>query len=181
MALGPTHFPIRWVPGALSLGGKAAGAWSWPLKCRGQRMSGAILPLPSAPSWRGAQLKESTGTTLPLPFTFYLYKPFRVTKEYSLHLLVGICRYIRICISVWLLLFDVRNVTVFSNAEANVAPFWKLCSVGVTSWNFRVLLLNYSADVTEMYEWKLEHSCTCVCSSKLLQSSRRMLMFQQLL
>jgi hypothetical protein len=49
-------------------GGKVAGAWSWPLTpiyCRGQRMSGAIPPLPTTPSWRGAQMK-STGT--PLPF-----------------------------------------------------------------------------------------------------------------
>jgi hypothetical protein len=30
-ALGPTQPPIQWVPGALSLGGKAAGAWSWSL------------------------------------------------------------------------------------------------------------------------------------------------------
>jgi hypothetical protein len=29
-------------------------------------MSGAIPPLPNTPSWRGAQLKEITGTTLPL-------------------------------------------------------------------------------------------------------------------
>jgi hypothetical protein len=29
MALGPTQPPIQWVPGALSLGDKAAGAWSW--------------------------------------------------------------------------------------------------------------------------------------------------------
>jgi len=31
-------------------------------------MSEAIPPLPNTPSWRGAQLKKSTGTTL--PFTF---------------------------------------------------------------------------------------------------------------
>jgi hypothetical protein len=29
--LGPTQPPIRWVPGSLSLGVKAAGPWSWPL------------------------------------------------------------------------------------------------------------------------------------------------------
>jgi len=28
-------------------------------------MRGAIPPLPNTPSWRGAQLKKSTGTTLP--------------------------------------------------------------------------------------------------------------------
>jgi hypothetical protein len=30
-ALGSTEPPIQWVPGAVSLGGIAAGAWSWPL------------------------------------------------------------------------------------------------------------------------------------------------------
>jgi hypothetical protein len=30
-------------------------------------MSEAIPPLPNTSSWRGAQLKESIGTTLPLP------------------------------------------------------------------------------------------------------------------
>jgi hypothetical protein len=38
-------------------GGKAAGAWTWPLtsvQCRGQRMSGAIPSPPNTPSWRGA-------------------------------------------------------------------------------------------------------------------------------
>jgi hypothetical protein len=45
-------------------GGKAAGAWSWPLisiECRDKRMSGAIYPLPNTPSWRGAQLKKAQG------------------------------------------------------------------------------------------------------------------------
>jgi hypothetical protein len=38
-------------------GGKTAGAWRWPLTsiyCRGQRISGAIPPLLTMPSWRGA-------------------------------------------------------------------------------------------------------------------------------
>jgi hypothetical protein len=41
-------------------GGKAAGAWSWPLTFiyrRGQRLSRAIHS-PNTPSWRGAQLKR---------------------------------------------------------------------------------------------------------------------------
>jgi hypothetical protein len=40
-----------------SHGGKAAEAWSWPItsiKCRGQRMSGAIPPLHNTPSLRDA-------------------------------------------------------------------------------------------------------------------------------
>jgi hypothetical protein len=51
-ALGPAQPPIQWVPGALSLGVK------WP----GRE---AIPQLPSTCSWTGAQLKKSTGTTLP--------------------------------------------------------------------------------------------------------------------
>jgi hypothetical protein len=37
-------------------------------------MSGAIPPFPNIPSWRGAQSKKSTGTTLPLPFIRYRCK-----------------------------------------------------------------------------------------------------------
>jgi len=44
-------------------------------------MHGAIPPLPNMSSWHGAQLKKSTGTTLPLPskysvlgFTISSYK-----------------------------------------------------------------------------------------------------------
>jgi hypothetical protein len=48
-----------------------AGAWSWPLtfiKCRGQRMRGAMPPLPNTPSWHGAYLKHRDRFTfLPLP------------------------------------------------------------------------------------------------------------------
>jgi hypothetical protein len=39
LAPGPIQPISQWVPGAISLGGKAAGAWSWPLTsiyCRGQ-------------------------------------------------------------------------------------------------------------------------------------------------
>jgi hypothetical protein len=41
---------------------KATGAWSWPLVsiyCRGQRIRGAISPLPHTRSWRGAQLRKA--------------------------------------------------------------------------------------------------------------------------
>jgi Na+-transporting methylmalonyl-CoA/oxaloacetate decarboxylase gamma subunit len=43
----PASYPMG-TRGSFS-GGKAAGAWSWPLtsiSCRGQRMSGAVPPLP---------------------------------------------------------------------------------------------------------------------------------------
>jgi len=55
-ALGPTHFPIQWVPGAHSLGVKWPGSaadHSPPPSAEAKRMSGAIPPLSSTP-WRGA-------------------------------------------------------------------------------------------------------------------------------
>jgi hypothetical protein len=57
-------------------GGKAAGVWSWQLtsiQCRGQRMSGAIPPLPRYVSmaWCSVKKKRSTGTTLLLPSYFF--------------------------------------------------------------------------------------------------------------
>jgi len=36
-------------------------------------MSGTILHFPNTPSWCGTKLKESAGTTLPLPFTAALF------------------------------------------------------------------------------------------------------------
>jgi hypothetical protein len=51
-ALGPTQPPVRWVWGALSLGGKAAGAWNWPLRSNAEvKNGGAIPPPPHTPSW----------------------------------------------------------------------------------------------------------------------------------
>jgi hypothetical protein len=55
-ALRPTQPPIQWAQGALPLGVKRPGREA----CRGQRMRGAIPPLPNTSSWRGAKL--STGT-----------------------------------------------------------------------------------------------------------------------
>jgi hypothetical protein len=51
-------------------GGQVAGAWSWPLTsiyCRGQRMNGAIPPLPQYAfmAWFSVKI---TGTPLPLPY-----------------------------------------------------------------------------------------------------------------
>jgi hypothetical protein len=50
-------------------GGKAAGAWSWPLTstyCRGQECVELYLHSPRRPSWRSAQLKHRDNFT----FTF---------------------------------------------------------------------------------------------------------------
>jgi len=53
-----------------SSGGKAAGAWSWPptsIQWRGQRIRGAIPPLPNTLSWCGAHLKKAQGQLYLLP------------------------------------------------------------------------------------------------------------------
>jgi hypothetical protein len=47
---------------------------SSPSSAEVKKMSAAIPPLSNTPSWRGAQLKRSTGTTLPLPQGFYLHR-----------------------------------------------------------------------------------------------------------
>jgi hypothetical protein len=80
-ALGPTQPPIQWVPGALSLEIRWPGReadHSLPSSVE-VKMSGAIPPLPNTPSSRGAELKESTGTSLPLP----LYHLTDIHEKYS--------------------------------------------------------------------------------------------------
>jgi hypothetical protein len=60
------------LPGAFSLGVKRPRREAdHSLSCSAElkSMCGATPPLPLKSSWRGAQL--STGTNLPLPFTFY--------------------------------------------------------------------------------------------------------------
>jgi hypothetical protein len=64
-------------------GGKAAGAWNWPLtsiQCRGQRMRGAIPPLPNTPSWCGAQLKHRDKFYFTTPWSFVHY----LTKRHAM-------------------------------------------------------------------------------------------------
>jgi hypothetical protein len=56
---------LNGVQGALSMGVKLTTHFHL---YRGQRISGAIPPITNTLSWGGAELKESTGTTLP----FYL-------------------------------------------------------------------------------------------------------------
>jgi hypothetical protein len=49
------------------------------------RMRRTIPPLPDTPSWRGAQLKESTATNLPYCYTYYCYYPVSNTKKKCLN------------------------------------------------------------------------------------------------
>jgi hypothetical protein len=69
-ALGPTQPPIQWVPGALSLGVKQLkheADNSPPSSAKIKEWVELYLHSPNTPSWHGAQLEKSTGTTLPLP------------------------------------------------------------------------------------------------------------------
>jgi hypothetical protein len=71
-ALGSTQLPIQWVPGALSLGVNRPGSeadYSPPPSAEAKEKVELYFHSPSTSLWRGAQLKESTGITLP----FYLY------------------------------------------------------------------------------------------------------------
>jgi len=52
--LGPTQPPIQWLLVTLFLGGKVAGAWSWPLTsiyCRSQECVELCLHSPPTSSW----------------------------------------------------------------------------------------------------------------------------------
>jgi hypothetical protein len=69
MALGPTQPPIQWVPGSLSLGVEQLGReadHSPPSNAEVKDCVELYLHSPHTPSWRGAQFKQSTETTLPL-------------------------------------------------------------------------------------------------------------------
>jgi hypothetical protein len=60
--------------------GKAAGAWSWPpSSAEVEECMELCLHSSKTPSWCGAQLKRSTGTTLPLPLALPLPLPLLVT------------------------------------------------------------------------------------------------------
>jgi hypothetical protein len=81
--LGPTQPPVQWVPRALSLGVKRPGCEADP-----SPRSSAKVYSPNTPSWRGAQLKKSTGTTLPLRLPYYAQRsvnrpvPFRSSNQH---------------------------------------------------------------------------------------------------
>jgi hypothetical protein len=77
-ALRPTQPPIHWYQGLFPWG-KAAGAWSRPLtiSCQGQRMSGAIPPLPqySFMAWRLIKAQRQPNLTLTLLLTVRSCEP----------------------------------------------------------------------------------------------------------
>jgi hypothetical protein len=69
-ALGPTQSPIRWVPGAFSLGVKRPGREATHSPSSSADVKECVelyLHSPNTLSWRGAQLKHRDN------FTFYLY------------------------------------------------------------------------------------------------------------
>jgi hypothetical protein len=68
MVLGSIQLPIQWVPGALSLGCEVD--CSPPSSAEVKECMDLYLHSSNTPSWHGAQLKKSTGTTLPL-FLFH--------------------------------------------------------------------------------------------------------------
>jgi hypothetical protein len=73
--LGPIQPPIQWVPGALSLVVKRPGSevdHSPPSSAEVKECVELYLHSLSMPSWFGAQLKKTTGTTLALP-PFYAF------------------------------------------------------------------------------------------------------------
>jgi hypothetical protein len=66
-ALGPTHPPIQWIPGDLSLGVKRSGredVHSPPSSAEVRECVELYLHFPSTPSWYGAQLKHRDNFTL---------------------------------------------------------------------------------------------------------------------
>jgi hypothetical protein len=63
-APGPTHPPIQWVPGDLSLRVKRSG----------RETDHSPPSSAEVKKWRGAQLKKSTATTLPLPLSVVCHK-----------------------------------------------------------------------------------------------------------
>jgi hypothetical protein len=83
--------------------GKAVGAWKLTTYLHlvpRSRIRGAIPPLPSTPSWRGAQLKRST-ETLPLPLPLPLRYISNIESEGGLtikeELLGSMWRKIMVC------------------------------------------------------------------------------------
>jgi hypothetical protein len=71
-ARGPTQPPVQWVTGAVSLGVRRPGReadHSPPFSAEVEEFVELYLHSPNTLSWRGTQLKKSTGITL--PFTIF--------------------------------------------------------------------------------------------------------------
>jgi hypothetical protein len=85
-ALRPIQPPIQWAPGAILLGVKWLGCeadHSHPSSAEVKECMKLDLHSPNTPSWRGAQLKKSTGITLPLPLYPYItFMNIRKTAQY---------------------------------------------------------------------------------------------------
>jgi hypothetical protein len=93
--LGPTQSPIQWVLGALSLGVKRPGCeagHSPPSSADVKELVELYLHSPSTPSWRGAQLRKSTGTTI-LYYTILYYTILYYTILYYTTLHYATLRY----------------------------------------------------------------------------------------
>jgi hypothetical protein len=76
----PASYPMG-IKGSFP-GGKAAGAWSWPLTPSSAEVREWVALYrhsPNTPSWCGARLKEKTATTL--PFIYFLRKNYK-NKQY---------------------------------------------------------------------------------------------------
>jgi hypothetical protein len=81
-ALGPTQPPIKWVPGALSLGVKRLGReadHSPSSSAEVQECVDLYLHSPNTASWRGAQSKIKHRDN----YTFYLYVSYFCPQEYK--------------------------------------------------------------------------------------------------
>jgi hypothetical protein len=72
LALGPTHPPIQWVPGALSMGVKRPGReadHSLPSSAEVKECVAPYLHSLNTPSWRGAQQKYRDNFTFTLLYS----------------------------------------------------------------------------------------------------------------
>jgi hypothetical protein len=92
--LRPTQPPIQWVPATLSLGVKRPGReaeYSPPSSAEVKECLELYLHSPNTLSWRRAQFKNRTGTTLPLSYrkinVAQIKQNFRICRLCILHFL----------------------------------------------------------------------------------------------
>jgi len=93
-ALGPTHLPIHWVPGALSWGVKWLGCetdHSSPSRAEVKEWVALYLHSPNTPSWRGAQLKHRDNFTFTFAYVIVPDTSLWMTRSHKfvLHLLLA--------------------------------------------------------------------------------------------